>query len=231
MQIKNQNVFITGANRGFGKLLSEEFLRRGAKVYAGARNSSSIKTEGVIPIQIDVTDPTSIERAISAIPDLTILVNNAGIAKVGSLLTIDSDSIRTEFETNVFGLLTVTRCAAPLLEKNKGYVLNIASAFSWYSMPTLGGYSATKSAVWSLSNGLRTEFAPKGVKVSSFHVGPMETDFTKGYEGVKVDPSQMAKIAVDGIENNQPEIIADDISKEFKKAISGDISKMYKGII
>src|ERR1700754_2702239 len=113
MDITNSVVVVTGANRGLGRRFAEQLVARGAKVYAGARNPDSIDLPGVIPLQLDVTDPASIERAAKAAPDATFLINNAGSSTGQTLLTGDLDKVRLEMETHYFGTLAATRAFAP----------------------------------------------------------------------------------------------------------------------
>ena len=140
MDMSASVALVTGANRGLGRHFALELLGRGAKVYAGARNPDSVDLEGVVPLAIDVTDPASVAAAAQAAGDVTLLVNNAGIAADVNLLTGDLDGAHREMETNYFGTLSMIRAFAPVIEANGGGgILNVLSVLSWVSTPTTAG--------------------------------------------------------------------------------------------
>ena len=120
MDIPGKTALVTGANRGLGRHLAQQLRDRGAKVYAGARNPQSVDLEGVTPIALDITDPTSVATAADAAGDVSILINNAGISTGTSLLTGDLANIRLEFDTSFFGTLSVIRAFAPQLGAHEG---------------------------------------------------------------------------------------------------------------
>ena len=185
--IDQQTAFVTGASRGLGKELVTQLLERGArKVYATARDASTIDTsdDRVVALQLDVTDPESVRRAAEAAPDVTMLVNNAGIATGAGVLDVDQTDIRREFETNFFGPLQVTSALAPVIVANGGgVVLDVHSALSWISFG--GSYEATKAAFWSATNAFRLALAPQGVQVVGLHVGYMDTDMVAAIDAPK----------------------------------------------
>jgi NAD(P)-dependent dehydrogenase (short-subunit alcohol dehydrogenase family) len=228
MEINGTTALVTGANRGLGRHLAEQLRDRGATVYAGARNPASVDLGGVIPISLDVTDPDSVAAAAITTGDVAILINNAGSATGSSLLTGDLADIRLEMDTHFFGTLSVTRAFAPqLAEHGESAVLNILSVLSWLSFPAVGAYCAAKSAEWSLTNALRQELAAQGTRVSSLHVGFMDTDMAAGVEAPKADPSDVARIALDGIVSGDAEIIADEISKQVLAGLSAGVAGLY----
>jgi len=228
MEINGQTALVTGANRGLGRHLAQQLRDRGANVYAAARNPESVGLDGVTPIALDVTDPASVEAAAAATHGVSILVNNAGSSTSSSLLTGDLSDIRLEMDTHYFGTLAVIRAFAPqLTEREHGAVLNILSALSWIAFPRSGAYCAAKSAAWSLTNSLRQELAPRGIVVSALHVGYMDTDMAKAVEAPKSDPADIARIAIDGIEAGEEEIIADDTSRAVQAGLSGGVAALY----
>jgi NAD(P)-dependent dehydrogenase (short-subunit alcohol dehydrogenase family) len=228
MQIEGSTALITGANRGLGRHLAQQLRDRGATVYAAARNPGSVDLDGVIPVALDVTDPASVEAAAASTRGVSILVNNAGSATRSSLLAGDLASIRLEMDTHYFGTLAVSRAFAPrLAEHEQSAILNILSALSWFSMPRSGAYCAAKSAAWSLTNALRQELAAQRTRVSALHVGYMDTDMTKGIDAAKSDPADIARIAIDGIEAGQAEIIADEVSRTVLAGLSGGVAALY----
>ncbi|MGG1679927.1 SDR family oxidoreductase [Neobacillus sp. NRS-1170] len=230
MEISKQIALVTGANRGLGRHIAQELLSRGAKVYAGARNPEMIDLPGVIPLQIDVTDEKSIAKAAEIANDVTLLINNAGSHTGASLLDGEMDKIRLEMDTHYFGTLSVIRAFASIIEKNGGgTILNILSVLSWVSSLNQGtAYPAAKSAEWSLTNSFRLELASKNIRVAGLHVGYMDTDMVAGVTAPKSKPADIAKIAINGIEADSYEIIADDLSRNVQQRLSGGVKAIYQ---
>jgi NAD(P)-dependent dehydrogenase (short-subunit alcohol dehydrogenase family) len=228
MDINGKTALVTGANRGLGRQLAAQLRDRGATVYAAARNPATVDLPGVTPIALDITDPASVTAAAAATSGVAILVNNAGSSTGSSLLTGDLADIRLELDTHFFGTLAVIRAFAPQLAAQQGSaILNILSALSWVSFPQTAAYCAAKSAEWSLTNALRLELAPQGTRVSSLHVGYMDTDMARNVDAPKSDPAVIAKIAVDGIEAGDAEIIADEVSRRVQAGLAGGVSALY----
>jgi NAD(P)-dependent dehydrogenase (short-subunit alcohol dehydrogenase family) len=228
MDITGKTALVTGANRGLGRQLAAQLRDRGAIVFAAARNRASVDLPGVTPVALDVTDPASIAAAAAAVRDVAILINNAGSSTGASLLTGELAEIRLEMDTHFFGTLAVTRAFAPRLAVHeRSAVLNILSVLSWLSFPGSGAYCAAKSAEWSLTNALRQELAPQGTRVSSLHAGYMDTDMTRNVDAPKTDPAVIAKLALDGIEAGDAEIIADEISKQVLAGLSAGVAGLY----
>ncbi|MFD0695311.1 SDR family oxidoreductase [Paenibacillus sp. GCM10027628] len=228
MKISEQIAFVTGANRGLGRQLATELLSRGAKVYAGARNPESIDIPGVIPLKLDITNPQEVAAAAMTAKDVTLLINNAGSSTGASLLDGDLDKIHLEFNTHFFGTLSMVRAFAPVISNNGGgSILNILSALSWFSMGSAGAYTAAKAAEWALTNELRLNLYPQKVRVAGLHVGFMETDMTAGIEAPKVDPAGVAKKAIDGIESDSFEILADEASRNLQRGLAGGVAALY----
>ncbi|WP_338539791.1 SDR family oxidoreductase [Paenibacillus tundrae] len=232
MDMTKQVAVVSGANRGLGKELALELLARGAKVYAGARNPESIHLPGAIPLQLDITDPESVKAAAEIAVDATLLVNNAGSSTGASLLTAELHDIHLEFNTHVFGTLSMIRAFAPVIENNGGgSILNILSALSWINTGNSGAYSTAKSAQWGLTNALRLELAAKNVRVAGLHVAYMDTDMTAGIEAPKSNPSDIAKTAIDGIQSGLYEIIADEVSRGVQQGLAGGVSALYPQLL
>ena len=228
MDIKGKTALVTGANRGLGRQLAAQLRDRGAFVYAAARNPATVDLPGVTPVALDVTDPASVTAAAATTSGVAILVNNAGSSTGSSLLTGDLADIRLEMDTHFFGTLAVIRAFAPQLAAHEhSAVLNILSALSWLSFPTSGAYCAAKSSEWSLTNALRQELAPQGIRVSSLHVGYMDTDMARDVDAPKSDPAVIAKAALDGIEAGDAEIIADEVSKHVLAGLSAGVAGLY----
>ena len=228
MDLSSSTALVTGANRGFGRHLAEQLVARGATVYAGARRPESIDLPGVRQLRIDVTDTTSIEAAAAVATDLDLLINNAGTGTISSVLSGAVDDLRLELETHALGTLAVTRAFAPAIERNGGgTVLNVLSVLSWFASPTFGAYGAAKAAEWSITNSLRIELAPRGVRVSALHVGFMDTDLVREVQAPKLDPAAVAKLTLDGIAADAPEILADDLSRRVQQGLAGGVAALY----
>jgi NAD(P)-dependent dehydrogenase (short-subunit alcohol dehydrogenase family) len=228
MDINGKTALVTGANRGLGRHLAAQLRDRGATVYAAARHPATVDLPGVTPVALDITDPASVAAAAATTSGVAILVNNAGSSTGSSLLTGDPTDVRLEMDTHFFGTLAVIRAFAPqLAEQENSAVLNILSALSWLTFPSTGAYCAAKSAEWSLTNALRLELAPQGTRVSSLHVGYMDTDMTRNVDGPKSDPAVIAKLAIDGIEAGDAEIIADEVSQRVQAGLSFGVAGLY----
>ncbi|WP_433607720.1 SDR family oxidoreductase [Dactylosporangium sp. CA-139114] len=229
--MRNEVVLVTGGNRGLGRAFVEEALARGAsKVYAAARDPRSVSIPGAVPLALDVTDPDSVRRAAAEASDVTVLVNNAGISTRASVLHGDLDDIRREFETNFYGTINVTRAFAPVLAANGGgHVLDVHSVLSWISQGT--SYSASKAAVWQATNAFRLELAPQGTTVTGLHVGYIDTDMTADIDGPKVTAQDVARQALDGVEEGAFEVLADEITRTVKRGLSADPAALYPQLV
>ena len=228
MDIAGRTALVTGANRGLGKHLAEQLRVRGAMVFAAARNPDAVELAGVKPIRLDVTDQASISEAAMVVRGVSILVNNAGSSTRSSVLTGLLSDIRLEIDTHYFGSLLVTRTFAPqLAEAEESAVLNILSVLSWISFPASGAYCAAKAAEWSMTNALRQELAGQGTKVSALHVGYMDTDMTAAITAPKLDPAEVARIALDGLEKGEAEILADDVSASVRAGLAKGVAGLY----
>ncbi|WP_210644900.1 SDR family oxidoreductase [Pseudomonas sp. Tri1] len=229
MQIKGSVALVTGANRGLGKAFVQALLAAGAaKVYAAARDPATIEAQAnVVPLKLDVTRPEDITAVVASAPDLTLLINNAGISGFDSK-DQDSNSLATlrhEFETNAVAPLATSLAFAPILAANGGgAIVNMHSALSWVNLPGTLTYSASKAAAWSLTNGLRLQLAAQDTLVVGVHVAFVDTDMTRGIEGVpKASPQDVAQRVLDGVINGLPEVLADETSQQLKQNLSNGI--------
>ncbi|MEV5148870.1 SDR family oxidoreductase [Streptomyces sp. NPDC052727] len=229
MKIANSVALVTGANRGIGRRFAAQLLERGAaKVYATARNPESIDIPGVEVLQLDITDPASVAAAAAAASDVTLLVNNAGVLTFSNLVAGDMDKIKLEMDTNFYGTLNMVRAFAPILKAGGGgAIVNVLSALSWFSYEGANAYAAAKAAAWSLTNGVRIELAGQGTLVTGVHLGSADTDMAAGYEGDKLDPADVARAALDGVEAGKLEVLADDWSAMIKATLANDPSQFY----
>jgi NAD(P)-dependent dehydrogenase (short-subunit alcohol dehydrogenase family) len=225
MKLDNAIVLITGANRGIGLAFAREALARGArKVYAAARNPDSITLPGVEAIELDVTRPEQVAAAAKRCGDITLLINNAGIAQTGGFLAEGSiEAARAQMETNFFGPLLTARAFAPVLAANRGgAIINVLSVASWINRPLLGVYGATKSAAWALTNGLRHELRDQGTQVLGMHMGFVDTDLTRGIDMPKSTPEDVVRRTLDALEAGAEEVLADELTRQVKQGLSAE---------
>jgi len=225
MKLDNAVVFITGANRGLGLAFAKEALARGArKVYAAARDPASVTLPGVIPVKLDVTHPEDVAKVAAECTDVTLLINNAGIANTGGFLAPGGlASARAHLETNFFGPLLLTQAFAGVLAAHGGGgIVNVLSVVSWINSPVLGVYSASKTAAWGLTNALRNELRAQKTQVLSLHVGFIDTDMTKGFDAPKTAPEVVAARTLDALEAGADEVRADDFTEQVKQGLSAE---------
>lgn len=232
MLLKDAVVLVTGANRGIGAAFVAQLKERGAaKIYAAARDASTVNVDGVQPIELDVTNPDQVQAAAGVAGDVQVLINNAGISTGTSLITGDLTRIEQEMATNFFGPLLTTRAFAPILGANGGgAILNVVSALSWFTVPGAGAYSASKAAAWSLTDATRLELKAQGTHVVGVHMGLVDTDMSQGIEGPKLAPSAFAAAGLDAIESGRSEVLADEWTTFVKGGLSLDPSERYDQI-
>jgi len=227
MDIKGCVALVTGANRGLGRAFVQALLTAGAsKVYAAARDPSSITLPGIHPIKLDVTNPEEVDAAARSCSDVTLVINNAGIFRSAPIVPASTqENTRAEMEANFFGTLAMSRAFAPILKANGGGALvNILSLTSWISASGAALYSASKAATWSLTNGLRNELRVNGTLVTGVHVGPMDTDMTSHTQGQKSDPVDVAQQVLRAVDAGQEEVLADATSRQVKAGLSAEPS-------
>lgn len=190
-EIEMRKILITGATSGFGKLLTETFLRNGDLVFATGRNlvnrpevfseERQKYPERLIEITLDVIKRDEIDRAAELVQSkygkLDILINNAGYGLFGALEDLSEEEIRYQMEVNFFGTVNVTKAFLPLLRSSKGKVFNFSSVFGFMGFPLTSLYCASKYAVEGLTESLRGELAPHGVQVCLIEPGGYRTSF------------------------------------------------------
>jgi NAD(P)-dependent dehydrogenase (short-subunit alcohol dehydrogenase family) len=224
MNITNKTVLITGANRGIGKALVDEALRRGAKkVYAGMRSPVQHSDKRVTPLTLDVTNASQIQRAVGAVDRLDVLINNAGIAIYDDLS--DLEVLEKTFAVNFLGLLKVTNAFLPLLKRSKGAILNNLSLAGLAPLPMIPSYSTSKAAALNLTQSLRALLADQGVTVHAVVIGYVDTDMTRGFEIPKAAPDIVAAGIFDGFERGEEEIFPDPASLSIAEGWRAGVSK------
>jgi NAD(P)-dependent dehydrogenase (short-subunit alcohol dehydrogenase family) len=226
MKIKGSVALVTGANRGLGLAFAKALLAAGAgKVYAGARDPSTVPTlPGLVPVRLDVTNGEQVAAAARDCADVTLLINNAGIAQGGPFLSSQgAEAARSQLDTNFFGTLAMARAFAPVLKANGGgAMVNMLSILSWISMPAASAYSASKAAAWSLTNGLRNELRAQGTQVVGVHAAFIDTDMARNIQAPKTSPEKVAAQTVKAIEEGREEVLADALTRQVKSALSAE---------
>jgi NAD(P)-dependent dehydrogenase (short-subunit alcohol dehydrogenase family) len=222
--INASTAFVTGASRGIGRAISEALLERGVrKLYAGVRDPRSVDDlverygDRVVPLVLDVTDTAAVAAAAEAAGDTTLLVNNAGVALGGDLV---SEGIvaaaRQEMEVNYFAPLEILQRFAPILKRNGGgAVVNMSSIAGLSNFAMLATYSASKAAVHSLTQATRALLAAQKTAVFGVYPGPVDTDMAKGIDMDKTSPEQVAVAILDGVEAGVTDIYPDPFAEGF----------------
>jgi NAD(P)-dependent dehydrogenase (short-subunit alcohol dehydrogenase family) len=227
--LADQTVLVTGANRGMGREYVAQLLDRGVtKVYAAARDPRTIDVVDprVVPLRLDVTDATSVAEAAEATSDVSVLINNAGIARGASVLDRDSSTLREEMETNLFGPLAMASAFADRIADRPGAIVNVASVLAW--MPVGASYGVTKAAMWSATDAMRLELGPRGVQVVGVYVGLVDTDMVSFSDSPKSDPADVVRQVLDGIESGADEVLADEMTREVRAHLGKPIHERLR---
>jgi NADP-dependent 3-hydroxy acid dehydrogenase YdfG len=202
MRIQDSVWLITGTSTGFGKLLALEVLKRGGKVIATARKLDAVKpiaeqSNGrAIALQLDVTQPAQVAAAVEAsvktFGRIDVLVNNAGFGITGAIEEVSDAEARDVFETNVFGLLHVTRAVLPVMRHQRsGHVLNLSSVAGMVAGPGWGIYQSSKHAVEAISEAMAGEVKPLGIRTTIIEPGPFRTEFLAAGRSVKFAATEL----------------------------------------
>jgi NAD(P)-dependent dehydrogenase (short-subunit alcohol dehydrogenase family) len=228
MRVEGSVALVTGAGRGLGATLAGALLDAGAaKVYATARDVARITDPRLTPLRLDITDRASITAAAEAASDVTLVINNAGIATGTGILGAE-ERLREELEVNYLGPLAVARAFAPVLGTNGGGALvNVLSVLAWRSITGSGGYSAAKAAMWSATNSLRLDLREQGTVVTGVLMGYVDTDMTEGIDAPKSAPRTIAALTIAGIEAGDYEVIGDELTRQVRAGLAAPITAAY----
>ena len=214
VDVANKTVLITGANRGIGRALVNEAIRRGAKrVFAGSRGPIDIVDDRVTALTLDVTNASQIQRAVEAVDTLDVLINNAGVAIYDDLSNLDV--VEQHLQVNFLGVLRVTRAVVPLLKRSHGAIVNNLSLAALAALPMVPAYSISKAAAFNMTQSLRALLASEGVTVHGVVLGPVDTDMNRGLEIPKASPESAAAGIFDGLARGEEEIFPDPVSQSI----------------
>ncbi|MDZ7881385.1 MAG: SDR family oxidoreductase [Mycobacterium sp.] len=224
--LADQTVLVTGANRGMGREYVTQLLDRGAaKVYAAARSPQQIEIDDprVTALALDVADSASVDAAAQAAPDVSILINNAGVARMNSVLDPDTSGLREQLETNLFGPLAPSSVFADRIAEKNGAIVNVASVLAW--LPVGATYGVSKAALWSATDSMRLELTPRGVQVVGVYFGLVDTDMASFADSPKSDPADIVRQVLDGIESGATEVLADDLTRQVRSELNMPIQE------
>jgi NAD(P)-dependent dehydrogenase (short-subunit alcohol dehydrogenase family) len=207
-----KTILITGCSSGIGAALAREFGKRGQRVYATARRAEALaelEAEGIRGLVMDVDDDSSIARALGTVSreagHLDLLVNNAGFSKVGAVIDLTREDLRRQYETNVIAPVAVTSQAMPLLRAavaahGSAMVANVGSIVGLFTTPFAAAYCSSKAAVHSLTDALRMELEPFGIRVVSIQPGGVRSSFGEHAEAaIRLPENSIYKPVAAGI--------------------------------
>ena len=239
MQIQGITVLVTGANRGIGMGFVTALLERGARrIYATARNPDSLdavvaRAPGqVIPIELDVTDQTEVSAAARVASDVTLLINNGGIAAMtGFLAPPTLDGAREEMEVNFWGQLAMVRAFAPILKANGGGgIIQVLSIGALFCAPSVGTYCASKFAANAMCQGLRAELAPQRTHVMGVFSGAIESDMSARTPGPKISALTHGHHCLAAFEDGFEEFYPDFKAQRMRDAYLQDPTAFMRGL-
>jgi short-subunit dehydrogenase len=234
MKIEGSVVLLTGANRGIGRAFVDELLRRGAsKIYLGVRDAAAVQATltdpaRLVPLTLDVTKPDQIQAAARAAADITLLINNAGVATFTGALSADGTAnAREEMEVNYFAPLALAQAlrGTPAFRRG-GAVINVLSFLALVALPVAGTYSASKAAALALTRTLRAELKGRGVQVLG--VLPVQVDTVMGaaLPEPRLTPEEVASATLDALEAGEEEVFPGALSQGAAEAFKANPAAM-----
>ncbi len=239
MDVSGCTALVTGSNRGIGRAFVEALQKAGARrIYCAARKTSSVEEmvasdpDRLVPIALDITDDAQIAAAVEQAGDVNLLVNNAGIARGGSLTKAESlEGARAEMDTNYFGTLAMARAFAPVLGANDGgAIVNVLSISGLVNFPMIGSYSASKAAAHSMTQGLRADLAGQGTEVVGVYPGPIDTDMAEDVEMPKAPPSAVAEAALAAVGDGTQDVFPDAMAAQISAGLQQNAKATAKRI-
>jgi NAD(P)-dependent dehydrogenase (short-subunit alcohol dehydrogenase family) len=203
-----------------GREYVRQLLERGvSRVYAAARDPRGVDIVDprVVPLALDVTDAASVAAAAQAAADVSVLINNAGIARGTSVLSGDTALLREELETNLMGPLAMAAAFADGIAVRGGAIVNVSSVLAW--LPVGASYGVSKAALWSATDSMRLELAGRGVQVVGVYVGLVDTDMASFADAPKSDPADVIRQVLDGVESGAQEVLADQMTRDARRQL------------
>jgi NAD(P)-dependent dehydrogenase (short-subunit alcohol dehydrogenase family) len=227
MKLENKTILVTGSNRGLGRALVQELLAAGVKkIYAAARDPGTlpdIDDARIVPLRLDITRPEEVRNAVQVASDVEVLLNNAGVAAFASLLGDSPETFARDMQTNYFGTLDLMRVFVPVLEtKTDAAIVNVITMAAFVNFPMIGGYSASKAALFSASQGLRIELRDRGIAVHTVNPGPLDTEMIAKMDMGKTPPEVAARNILSGLAEGQLDIVPDPASQHMFSVWKGD---------
>lgn len=223
MTVANSVALITGANRGIGAAFARALAKAGAsKIYLAARDTASLaellkESDRFVPIELDVTNAEQVARAAELASDVTLLINNAGVATFTGALSADNlDNARREMDVNYFGMLGMAQAFrnTPALQSG-GALVNVLSFLSLVTLPVAGTYSASKSASLALTRTLRAELAQRGARVLAVMPVQVETEMGAALPEPRLTPEVVAAATLDALANGEDDVFPGELTQQL----------------
>lgn len=233
MKLDNQTIFVSGANRGIGKAIVEALLKQPVKkIYAAARDVAQLPNfndSRVVPITLDITNVAQIATAAKQAHDTQVLINNAGALAFASVVTAESADLQRDMQVNYFGTLNVVHQFVPVLKQNGGgAIANVISIVGLASMAGIGGYSASKAALFSATQAMRAELKAQNISVHGIFPGPIDTDMAKEFPMDKTSPEVTAENIIAGILAGNEDIFPDPMSSNLSELWAKDPKELER---
>lgn len=227
MNLDNKTVFVSGANRGIGKAIVEALLTHNVKkIYAAARKVDDLpkfSDARVVPIALDITNRVQIQKASQLAKDVDVLINNAGVLSPAGVVTGTHEMLMRDMEVNYFGTLSMVNSFAPVIEKNGGgAIANVISVVGLAAMSGIGGYSASKAALFSATQAMRAELKAKKITVHGIFPGPIDTDMAKDFPISKTSTAETAANILTGMQAGKEDIFPDPMSLQVSELWAKD---------
>lgn len=233
LHIRNCVALVTGSNRGLGLAYCRGLLQAGAaKVYAAARDPATVELQDprIVAVALDVTRPADVISAAHRCPDVSLLVNNAGVLCNSPMLGMDAEAAaRHEMEVNYFGVQSMVRQFSPVLESTGGgAIVNVLSVASWFTNPFMASYCASKAAAEILTDAIRMQLRTQRTHVMGVYAGFIDTDMAAHVKQPKTDPRQVVERTLAGLASAEDRVMADDRAVYIRERIRTDREAFYE---